>query len=234
MHALADRHGLLVIEDAACALGARRDGRRCGGWPGATCFSFHPRKVPTTGEGGMITTDDATLAGRIDLLRNHGGAPAKVGFVFVEHGYNYRLSEIPAALGIAQMKRLDATIGDRRRAALVYSEMIAGIDGVTMPLSARPEDCTFQSLVVLLDDAIDRDAVVRGLRDAEIESTLGTYAMHLHPAFGGLGYRPGDLANAAHAERQSLTLPLLPNMDEATVGQVVAALIAATKAARRR
>ena len=227
LHEMAARVGITVIEDAACALGAARDGRRCGAWPGASCFSFHPRKVVTTGEGGMITTDDDRLAERIELLRNHGGADGGVGARFVAHGYNYRLSEIQAALGIAQAKRVDDIVADRRRTALGYRERLADLKGVGMPLSADPACCTFQSLVVLLDDHVDRDAIVARLRREEIETTLGTYAMHAHPAFARFGYRAGDLPNAYRAERQSLTLPLLPRMEPALIDRVVAALAAA-------
>ena len=112
----ATSHRLAVIEDAACALGSSREGVPCGAWPDVPgCFSFHPRKVVTTGEGGAVTTDDTALAERLRLLRSHGGArgPA-VGLSFVEHGFNYRLSEVQAVIGLPQLRRLDA---DTRRPA---------------------------------------------------------------------------------------------------------------------
>jgi dTDP-4-amino-4,6-dideoxygalactose transaminase len=224
VHAVAREHGLIVIEDAACALGARRGNIRCGARPGLTCFSFHPRKVPTTGEGGMITTDDDTLAERIAVLRNHGGVQQGISFAFVENGFNYRLSEIPAALGVAQMKRLDAILADRRATALKYHPRLEAIPGVTLPLSADADCCTFQSLVVMLDDGIDRNAVVAKLRALEVESTLGTYAMHSHPAFSRFGYAAGDLPNAWRAQQQTLTLPLLPQMSDENIDKVVTSL----------
>lgn len=230
---LAEANGLMVIEDAACAMGAERDGRRCGAWPGVGCFSFHPRKVPTTGEGGMITTDDEKLAERITLLRNHGGRAGELGFEFVEQGFNYRLSEVQAALGLAQMKRIDAIIADRRRSAQLYQERLKAIPGAAVPLSAAAEHCTFQSFVVLLDDAIDRCAVIKHFVAAGIESTIGTYAMHAQPAFARFGYKPGDLPNSWRAQCQSLTLPLLPRMDPAVVDHVVGMLESAVREARR-
>jgi perosamine synthetase len=221
--ALADEHSLLLIEDAACALGAHRDGRACGSWAGAGCFSFHPRKIITTGEGGMITTADDDFADRLRLLRNHGGVRGEVGMTFERHGFNYRLSELQAAIGRAQIRRLDELLAGRRAAAAAYAERLEGFRGLTVPSTANA-GATFQSFVVMLDDGIGRDGVVARLREAEIETTLGTYAMHAQPAFEGYGYRPGDLPNSWRAQEQSLTLPLWPGMPTATVDKVTAEL----------
>lgn len=230
---LAERHGLRVIEDAACALGAAWQGRRCGAWPGVGCFSFHPRKVVTTGEGGMIVTNDATLGERIEMLRNHGGRRSAVGFVFEENGFNYRLSEIPAALGVAQLRRIGDIIADRRRTALRYRDLLGRLD-LAIPLSAPADSCSFQSFVVLLNDDIDRDGVIARLAEQGIETTLGTYAMHAHPAFARFGYKPGDLPHSLRAERQSLTLPLLPRMGQAPIEKIVNALAQALSKASAR
>lgn len=224
--ALCERHGLVLVEDAACALGAHVDGRRCGAWgPGAGCFSFHPRKIITTGEGGMVTTDDGALAERLRFLRNHGGVRAEVGLRFDEHGFNYRMSELQAALGRAQMRRLEEMLAGRRAAAQAYHRALEGVGGVAGP----PEDsgATYQSYVTLLADGIDRNAVCLALRAAGVETTLGTYAMHAHPAFAAYGYRAGDLPHSHRAQEQSLTLPLWPGMGEDVVERVVAALGAA-------
>ncbi|MBL8487341.1 MAG: DegT/DnrJ/EryC1/StrS family aminotransferase [Rhodocyclaceae bacterium] len=226
---IARRAGLLLIEDAACALGATVDGVPCGGWEGAGCFSFHPRKILTTGEGGMLTTSDDRLLERAALLRSHGGVPGGIAMEFVENGYNYRMSEIQAALGVVQMMRLDAIVRDRRATAAAYLERIDGIGGVSVPLSTAAENCTFQSFVVLLDEAIDRDGVVRDLRAEGIEATLGTYAMHAQPAFARFGYRPGDLPHSWRAQRQAVTLPLLPGMAEEMLDRVVARFGAAVE-----
>ncbi len=220
---LAKERELTVIEDAATALGASRNGVHCGAWPGAACFSFHPRKVLTTGEGGMITTNDDDLAQQIKILRNHGGIPADIGYSFVENGFNYRLNEMQAALGIAQLSRIEQIIADRRATAQLYMERFSN-RGIDIPLSAPPEDCTFQSIVVLLDARVDRDRIILGLREKGIESTLGTYAMHAQPAFSRFGYQPGDLPHSWRAQQSSLTLPLIPRMEEAAVDHVVDAL----------
>jgi dTDP-4-amino-4,6-dideoxygalactose transaminase len=230
VHSLARDHDLAVVEDAACALGARRGGRLCGTWPGATCFSFHPRKVLTTGEGGMIVTNDINLAERLRLLRNHGGRTAVDGTLFVEHGFNYRMSEIQAVLGLAQLRHIDAVLADRRRTAAEYHRLLTNVlPELTVPLAAPFEDCTFQSFVVVLPEGIDRARIIRLLAQHGIEATLGTYAMHAHPAFAHFGYRPGDLPRSWDMQRRSLTLPLLPRMSSETVEEVVNALVSALR-----
>ena len=231
---LAARHGLVVVEDAACALGSARAGRPCGSWPGLTCFSFHPRKVVTTGEGGAVLTSEPALAERLRLLRNHGGVRGEgVGLEFVDNGYNYRLSEIPAAMGLAQLLRLDAILADRKRTAARYEERLASVEGVELRRPGGGEVWSYQSFVVMLVDDVDRDAVVAGLRAEGIETTLGTYAMHAQQSFARFGYCAGDLPNSWRAQRQSLTLPLVPSMPEAEVDRVVQALCCQVDAAAR-
>ncbi len=219
----ARRHDLFLLEDAACSLGAHWQGRSSGSMIGAACFSFHPRKIITTGEGGMITTDDDLLAERLQLLRTHGGkieGEGTVGLSFHEFGYNYRMSEIQAALGIAQMKRLDAIIEDRRRVAKLYNKALADINTIRCPQEVDGSAGTYQSYVILLDKIINRNQVISELRAAGIETTLGTYAMHMQPAYSKFNYEPTDLLNACRAQNQSLTLPLLPNMKNEMVKQV--------------
>lgn len=218
--ALAAAHGLLLVEDAACALGAHRDKRRCGSWPGAACFSFHPRKIITTGEGGMVTTNDAALAERMRLLRSHGGVRGPTGMRFEAHGFNYRLSELQAALGRAQMRSVDDMLAGRRSAAQAYLHALAPLEGLSIPASQSP-GATFQSLVILLHDDRDRDAIAANMREAGIETTLGTYAMHAHAAFAVYGYAPGDLPHSYRAQQQSLTIPLWPGMEAAVIECVV-------------
>lgn len=221
----AKSHGFKVIEDAACALGSTvSNGQACGASSDAGCFSFHPRKLLTTGEGGMITTNDTALAERIEILRSHGGTRDRVGMRFVENGFNYRMSELQAALGLQQMDGFRQSLRDRRRIAELYCEGLAQINSVQIPLSGTIEQCTFQSFVILLADHVDRDAVSERMREAGIETTLGTYAMHRHPAFARFGYRPGDLPNASRAETQSLTLPLFQGMQKSDIRKIVAAL----------
>ncbi len=230
---LAAAHGLAVVEDAACALGSSWGGDPCGSRH-TGCFSFHPRKVVTTGEGGAITTDDGDLADRLRRLRTHGGIPARVGLEFVDNGFNYRLSEIPAALGLSQMGRLRSILDDRAATARRYEALLADVEGVALRLPPEPATWSYQSFVVMVHEAIDRDDVISRLRSAGIETTLGTYAMHAHPAFARFGYAPGDLPRSFAAQRDSLTLPLLPSMAATDVERVVEALATALREADRR
>jgi dTDP-4-amino-4,6-dideoxygalactose transaminase len=223
--AVADRHGLAVIEDAACALGATYRDRQAGSFGLAGCFSFHPRKSITTGEGGMITTSDAALADRIQLLRSHGGVREGGRFRFEAAGFNYRLSDILAAVGVAQMRKLDAFLAARRRVAGWYDRALNGLDGVRRPIVPAGTTHTYQSYVVLLDEGLDRDAVIAALRADGIESTLGTYALHDQPFFAReYGLHPGDRPASHRAFTGSLALPLHGGMVESEVIEVARAL----------
>jgi perosamine synthetase len=219
---IADAHGLAVIEDAACALGAAHGGRQVGGIGLAGCFSFHPRKSITTGEGGMITTFDARLAERIGLLRSHGGVRAQGRFTFEEAGFNYRMSDILAAVGVAQVRRLDAFLAARRRVAARYDERLAGRDEVRTPRVPDGSTHTYQSYVLLLDPHVRRDDVIDALRADGIETTIGTYALHAQPFFRRTyGLRPGDRPQSLAAFERGLALPLHGGMSESDVDLVV-------------
>jgi dTDP-4-amino-4,6-dideoxygalactose transaminase len=229
---LARRHNLAVIEDAACALGARyrgKNGERFAGTIGALgCFSFHPRKSITTGEGGMIVTDDEALAKRIGLLRSHGGQRGEYYYEFEAAGFNYRLSDLQAAVGVAQMGKFQWVLERKRTLAAQLTRLLASVKGVTPP--SEPENClhTYQSYVVMLDAGLNRDRVIAAMRRRDTETTLGTYALHAQPFFRRTyGYSPGDLSGSYKAFRQSLTLPLYPQMASTDPEQVVEALAAA-------
>jgi perosamine synthetase len=223
----AREHGLAVIEDAACALGATYKSQPCGSFGDVGCFSFHPRKVITTGEGGMVVTDRSDLAERLQLFRSHGGVREGGRFTFEEAGFNYRLSDVHAALGTAQMRRLPEIVARRRALAGRLTGRLDAIPGVTPPFEPAWATHVFQAYVTVLDEGIDRDAVVAGLRERRIESTIGTYALHAEPFFGrAYGYKAGELACSAAAARQSLALPLFPQMQEAQVDRVADALAA--------
>jgi perosamine synthetase len=221
---IASRHELKVIEDAACALGTRHGNRMCGTLSDAGCFSFHPRKLLNTGEGGLIATNDNELQEMLAVLRAHGGTRDEVGLKFVENGFNYRMTEMQAVLGVSQLAGFEQSLVERRRLAKIYMDLFAKVAGVSVPLSAAPQECTFQSFVILFDEKIDRNRVVVKLRAKGIESTLGTYAMHSQPAFVRYGYKAGDLPHSLRAQRQSLTLPLFAGMGDDTISVVVNAV----------
>jgi len=229
---IAKAHGLKVVEDAACAIGSTYHGRACGSLGDAGCFSFHPRKAITTGEGGMVTTDDDELADRLRLLRSHGGIRSGGRFTFEAAGYNYRLSDVLAAMGVAQMRKLDALVAEKRRLAALYHERLRDLDGVTRPVTPDGLGHVFQSYVVVLDERIDRDRAIETMREGGIETTLGTYALHAQPFFARtFGCKPGDLPESYRAYRQTLTLPLYPGLRDDQVDRVVSALTAAVAVA---
>lgn len=219
--------GIPVVEDAACALGARLHDKPCGVLGDIACFSFHPRKIVTTGEGGMLTTDDPATGARVRRLRQHGGERTNNRFVFTEPGFNYRMSDINAAVGVAQMRKLDGIIAERRRlAGLFATEMRAqGINGVQIPVEPEGHRATYQAYVVLLDGAIDRDAVIRRMGELGVETTVGTYALHVEKYIQErYGCRDSDLPNSLRAWHQTLALPLYPGLGDEDVVRIVSAL----------
>lgn len=222
---IARRRGIPVVEDAACALGAEYHGRQAGALADAGVFSFHPRKVITTGEGGMIMTADESLAERLAILRTHGAVRGARYLSFVAGGFNYRLSDVHAAIGVVQMSRLEAILAGRREIAALYAQALSDISGVTPPVVPAGRSHTFQSYVVLLDDRFDRDLIIDGMRSRGIETTLGTYGMHEQPFFRDqYGADRAYLPNATDAHYRALTLPLSVEMGETDVARVVDAL----------
>jgi perosamine synthetase len=234
INAVAAGRGLPVIEDAACALSATYKGRAAGSIGTAGVFSFHPRKIITTGEGGMITTSDGALADRIRILRTHGAVRGDLFMSFVEAGYNYRLSDLHSAVGIAQMAKLPYIVERRQVLAAGLTERVAGIEGVTPPSVPEGSRHSFQSFVVQLDDQIDRDEVIRLMKQRDIETTLGTYSMHLQPYFRErFGIPDAALPNATRAHNGALTLPLYPQLDDDDLDAIAEALQQSVARARR-
>jgi perosamine synthetase len=221
---LAER-GIPLICDAACSLGGAIGQRRTGQFGTLSCFSFHPRKSLTTGEGGMVLTDRPELAARMRRLRNHGTERNGFRATFVEAGYNYRLSDLNAALGLVQVPGFGDVVARRRELARALLERVEPIAGVTPQAVPDGTAHPYQAFVVTCAPELDRDALVLALRERGVESTLGTYAMHAEPSFhDACGTRPGDLpASYALAER-TLALPLHQGMSEADVDVVAETL----------
>ena len=222
---IAARYGIPVIEDAACALGGTYHGRQAGSLGTAGVLSFHPRKIITTGEGGLITTSDDELAGRIRVLRTHGSVRGSHYMSFIDAGYNYRLSDVLGAIGVAQMARLDYIVERRQQLGALYAREFEAVAGVTAPAVPEGTRHAFQSYVVLLDEAVDRNAVIDAMREAGIETTLGTYSMHLQPYFRErFGIADEELPSATRAHRSALTLPLYPQLGDDEVRGVCSTL----------
>lgn len=218
--------GLPLIEDAACAIGSAEAGRRCGGIADLTCFSFHPRKIICTGEGGAITTQRDDWAQWLEVKLGHGASGMRgVGLDFVDYGYNFRLPELAAVMGRKQLAKLDAIVAERNA---IRDEMAAGL----APLGFVPQRfgadvlSNVQSLVFRVPAGCDRDRLIRALREHGVESTLGTYALSSGTYYAR---RYGDMQpNAAELERSTITLPCFHGLE---VPAVVAAVHCAIKAA---
>ncbi len=229
---IAGRYALPVVEDAACALGASRDGRPAGSVGATGCFSFHPRKAVTTGEGGAITTDDDATADYLRALRNHGQQRDAAGQVrFVLAGFNNRLTEMQGALGVTQMAKLDRIVAARRAGAARYDALFAGtpVQAPAVPAGSEP---VYQSYVVLLPEGADRTAALADLKDAGIEATVGTYHMPLTDFFRTRdGYAEGDFPGADAVFARAVTLPLHEGITDADQARVAETLLAAVAVA---
>jgi len=211
---LADRYGIPVVEDGACALGASLEGRPAGSWGRLGCFSFHPRKAVTTGEGGMIAGNDGELIRRLKALRNHGQDPHSPSPDFILPGLNYRMTEFQAALGITQMKKLDHIISSRKKLAQDYEEFLRETS-LTLPVVPPGHSPVFQSYVVLLpkEDSAFRNDLIARLKEGGVEAAIGTWNMPMTSFFRArYGFKKGDFPVADHVFARSLTLPLYAHM----------------------
>lgn len=230
---ICEERRLVLVEDAACAFGAKYDGRRVGGIGDAGCFSFHPRKIITTGEGGMITTNDDEVAKKARQIRSQG---MKVETwrrekskdinlpKFSLLGYNYRMPDVAAAIGLAQLVRVKSFIDRRRKIAKLYDEGLKDIDEISGPKVIDGAFHAYQSYVVRVEMG-DRDRVITELRRRGIASQVGTQAIHLEPLYQAeLGYKAGDLPGSEEALRKSLSLPIFYDLTDRNVRKVVNAV----------
>jgi len=221
---IAQKHKLKVLEDAACALGSKHHNEPCGAWGDVGCFSFHPRKNITTGEGGALVTNDPKIAEKIEILRNHGGQKTPRGWKFIEIGYNYRLSELSAALGVEQMAKLDKIDAERKKVARKYLQKLESLSDIKLPHEPKAGDFNFQSFIIILPEKVDRDDLVKYMLRKNIETVLGTYAMHSEPSYRQYGYKPGDCPNSFYAYKHTLTLPLFAKLSETQMNHIVKTL----------
>lgn len=225
--------GVVVVEDAACALGAslELDGRReaAGSLGAMACFSFHPRKIVTTGEGGVVTTADQELEHALRRLRNHGMDAGPDGVTFVEPGFNYRLTEMQGAIGIHQMARLDALLADRRRIAAGYLERLGGLArlGVEPPVVPPAATPTWQTFQCRIPPGADLGRVITSMRASGVEVNFGAHALHQHPAYVTARRTSTGLGGADEARARGLALPVPGGLTEAEMDRVVEALAAA-------
>jgi perosamine synthetase len=219
LEALASKHDLGLLEDACEALGAiDSEGRNVGARGHLATFAFYANKQMTTGEGGMVIPADAATAARLRSERNQGRA-ADMGWL--DHGglgFNYRLSDLAAALGLAQVEKLTEMLSARERVAAMYAERLAGVEGVESPIAGREaERRSWFVYVVRLGDEIDRDATIARLAERGVASKAYLPCIHLFPHLRELGYREGQFPVAEAASAHSLALPFFPSLSEAQV-----------------
>ena len=224
---ICQENGLILIEDAAHAQGSTLNGQKAGSFGIAAAFSFYPTKVMTSGEGGMITTDDENVYQRALVFRDQGKA-GFLGNIHTEMGYNWRMSEIHAAIGLSQFSRLEEFISDRRRAAQCYDKELTKIDSVStvkIPPEARSN---YYKYVAILKDGIDRAALKKELKEKYSVSLSGeVYELpcHLQPVFKDSGgFKEGDFPVAEDLCKRQICLPVYAGMTEDEASYVVNSL----------
>lgn len=240
---IAKKHGLPLIEDAACAIGSEilwegewhKIGRPHGD---VACFSFHPRKVISTGDGGMITTNRPDWDKQFRLLRQHAmsvpdtvrhGSAQVIFESYPTVGYNYRMTDIQAAVGREQLKRLGAIVAERRALAQRYGELLRGVKAVTLPQEPAWARTNWQSYAVRLDDRLDQHRVMQAMLDAGVSTRRGIMCSHREPAYADVPH--GRLSVSESTQDHCVLLPLYNGMTREQQEQVVRALQEACAAA---
>lgn len=218
--------GISVIEDACEAVGASLDGVPAGRWGDAGTFAFFPNKQMTTGEGGLILTDNDTWAGEIRSLRNQGRGSDGAWVRHERLGFNYRLDELSAALGVAQLRRLDGLLAERARLAAIYDERLASIDGVrSLPLPREGMTVSWFVYMVQFEEHIDRDLLATNLAARGIATRAYFWPIHLQPVYQErFGYGPGRYPFAEAAGESMLALPFHHELEDATIDEICDAL----------
>jgi len=225
---IAGEHALWLVEDACEALGAvHGDGTPVGARGHPAVFAFYPNKQVATGEGGAVVCADAEMKARIDSERNQGRAPDMDWLDHDRLGFNYRLSDVACALGLAQLERLDDLLSARARVAAAYSERLAGIEGLELPCEDADGDRrSWFVYVVQLPSQVDRDAAVEQMRAARIDAKPYLPAIHLMSFYRErFGHREGEFPVCEDVSRRSLALPFFPELTEPQADRVSEALV---------
>lgn len=207
---ICEKHNLPLIEDGACAIGSSEFGVRCGNIADITCFSFHPRKLLTTGEGGAITFNDDNFVNFFDIKLNHGAVVNDGKFDFVDYGYNYRVPELQCVMGIKQIQKLNSIVNSRN---IIRNEYIKKLEPLGFKVQKTSNNVVYnvQSLVFKVPETINRDELIKYLKEHNIESTIGTYCLS-----GGTYYakKYNDIQpNAKYLEENTITLPCYDGVD---------------------
>ncbi len=225
---IAEKHDLKVVEDAACAFGAKYERRFAGTMGDVGCFSFHARKGITTGEGGMVVTNDENVAKKIMRLSIFGMTTAwerekSDRFVipeFTDVGYNYKMSDITAAVGVAQLRKLEEIIKKKKELAKYWDEKLREIEFMSAPGVHEKAVHIYQSYVALVDGRINRNKLVESLKEKGIQTQIGTYASHIQPV-----YRSKDSCpNSLDVFNRALALPLYYDLSEDAIDEAARVL----------
>ena len=236
LEAIAAKRGLWLVEDAACSSGATYQGRPAGSFGDAACFSFHGRKGITAGEGGALTTDREDIATKARKTHNFGieSALSRAGTTglpvpeFDEIGYNYKLSDVSAAIMLAQLDRLPDLVKARQGVAEAYQHLLGDFDLVSLPVTGKDRTHSWQSYALTLDPSVDRGIVASELRSRGVQCNFGTYASHLQPVYGATNPCPVS----ADLFARHLAIPMHANLTEAQIERVAAAVREVVPAAR--
>jgi perosamine synthetase len=219
---IAERRGIPLIEDACEAIGAERNGRRIGNQAKAAVFAFYPNKQITTGEGGIIVSDDQNCAAIMRSLSNQGRDDSGIWMNHVRLGYNYRLDEMSAALGITQLNRLDAILDRRAQVATWYNDRLRDLNEVQIPyLAPETTRMSWFVYVIRLDERLDRCDLMAGLEEDGVPTRPYFVPIHLQPLYRErFGYRPGDFPVTERVARTTVALPFFTDMTQTQVDYV--------------
>jgi len=207
--AIAKQYNLMIVEDAACALGSEYKEQKAGTFGNLGCFSFHPRKAITTGEGGAIVTDDQELAEKVRSFRNHGISVFNDKINFEYAGLNYRMTDFQAVLGIAQLNEIDFLINHRIKMAEVYDENLKSIDWIKTPIRMDGRKSVYQTYHIMIEANIDRNGLITTLKKNGVETNIGAYALHMIKYYREkYNYQEQDFPSALNSCQYELALPM--------------------------
>jgi len=200
------KNNIPIIEDAACSLGSEYKSKKVGNLADITVFSFHPRKIFSTGDGGLITTNNRDRAELMMSIKRFGAGEIGGKNTFVRWGTNYRMSDILGAVALGQVRKISQIVEDRIKKAKIYNELLSGVEEVTTPKIEDFSKSNYQTYAILIKND-KRDGMMQEMRGRNIEVQIGTYALHLLPVFMGVK-KVGDLRNSLSLSQNLLSLPL--------------------------
>lgn len=220
---ISEKHNLFVVEDAACALGAKENGKHVGSFGGIGSFSLHPRKSITSGEGGFITTNDNALASKIRVLRNHGMKTENGKMIFEEAGFNYRLTDFQCALALSQFKRYNDIVKRKQEIAEIYLNGLASNTKLQLPATFNNRNHTWQTFHTIVSDSISRDVMIDKLRKKNIGTNYGAQCIPIQDFY----FKKYNLdcaklfPNAMHAYMNGIAFPMYNRLKDEEVKYIV-------------